>query len=104
MSKCCCSNVYRICDVIVCDANPLVLPVPIPSDGDYTLELDFLNSVVRKTATLSLGDNATFEDVPLNEQYTYTGRVMDAAGDPVTFEIDEIEYDCFQFSTKRIAA
>lgn len=101
--SCCCTNVFRICDLIVCDGEDLILPIPIPADGEYTLELDFLGDVVKKTATLSLGDNATFDKNKLNERFTYVGTVKDAIGQTVSFTIDGKTYDCVEFTTKRAA-
>lgn len=99
--SCCCHKVYPLCAVVVCDNDPLVLPVPIPADGLYTLELDFQGDVVRRTAMLSTGDNATFDKGPLNERFTYQGRVLNASGAVIKFTIAEVEYDCIEFTTQR---
>jgi hypothetical protein len=40
----------------------------------------------------------------LNEAYTFTGQVRDPGGAVVTFTIDEIEYNCIEFTTKRSLA
>ena len=98
---CCCTNKHRVCDVIICDDADLVLPIPIPADGEYTLELDFLSDVIRKTAALSMGDNATFDYDGLNERFTYSGRVVGPDGQSLTFDIDGKTYDCIEFTTKR---
>lgn len=98
---CCCTSLYRICDLIVCDGADLVLPIPIPADGEYALDLDFLGDVVRTTAQLSMGDNATFSKENLNERFTYVGQVKDPAGSVVPFTIDGKTYDCIEFTTKR---
>lgn len=98
---CCCTKTYRVCDVITCDGEDLVLPIPIPADGEYVLELDILGNVLKKTSTLSMGDNATFDKVDLNEKYTYVGQIIQETGEPLTFEKDGKTYDCFEFTTKR---
>jgi hypothetical protein len=98
---CCCTKQFRICDLIVCDADDLVLPIPIPADGLYRLELDFLSDVLIKEASLSEGDNATFDKDDLNERFTYVGHLKNEAGEVVKFTIDEVEYDCIEFTTKR---
>lgn len=100
--SCCCTKLFRICDVVTCDDLDLVLPIPVPADGEYTLELNFLQHVLRKTVELSAGDNATFDKADLNEQFTYVGQVKDAAGEVVTFVIDGKTYDCIEFTTKRV--
>jgi hypothetical protein len=101
---CCYNNIFKLCDLVTCDAGDLVLPIPIPGDGEYTLELMFLQDVVRKTATLSAGDNATFDKADLNERFTYVGHVENAAGDHLTFDIDGKTYDAVEFTTKRLVA
>jgi hypothetical protein len=94
---CCCSKIYRVCDVIVCDGEDLVLP----ADGTYTLELDFLQDVIRKTAQLSEGDNFTFDMTDLNERFTYVGHLKGPDGVPITFTVDSVVYDCIEFTTKK---
>lgn len=98
---CCCTNIFRICDLIVCDGEDLVLPIPVPADGRYSLELDFLNDVIVKEADLSEGSNATFDKDNLNERFTYVGHVKDQSGEILSFTIDEVEYNCIEFTTKR---
>jgi hypothetical protein len=36
----------------------------------------------------------------LNENYTYTGQIIGHDGEIVKIEVDGIEYDCIEFSTK----
>jgi hypothetical protein len=78
-----------------------VLPVPVPADGTYTLELDFLQDVIRKTAQLTEGDNMTFDAVDLNERFTYVGHLKGPDGLPISFTIDTVQYDCIEFTTKK---
>lgn len=99
--SCCCTRIYRLCDLVICDGSDIVLPIPIPADGEYTLELDFLGDVIRKTATLSAGDNATFDSFDLNEQFTYTGQVRNSDGQTISFDVDGQTYDCVEFTTKK---
>lgn len=100
--SCCCKKVYQICDVIVCDDADLILPIPVPTDGDYTLELDFLSNVLSQTKTFSAGESEMrFSKAELNEQFTYVGHVKDATGAVVSFEIEGKTYDCVEFTTKR---
>lgn len=98
---CCCTRVYAICELILCDGEDLVLPIPITVDGTYFLHLDFLDQVIEKEAALSAGDNATFDKDELNEQFTYTGQVLDEAGNVLSFDIDGKTYDCVEFTTKK---
>src|SRR6186997_1545089 len=99
--SCCCTRIYRLCDLVICDGEDLVLPIPITADGEYTLELDFMQTVIEKVATLTSGDNATFDKDELNEQFTYTGQVKNSDGETVSFEIEGVTYDCIEFTTKK---
>lgn len=98
---CCCSKSYRICDVLTCGVQDIVIPASVPADGTYTLELEFLGDVIQKVADLSTGDNFTFDTEGLNERFTYQGQVKGPDGVPVSLEIEGVAYDCIQFTTKR---
>jgi hypothetical protein len=99
--SCCCQRVHKFCDVVVCDDQDLVLPITIPADGSYTMELNFLGNVKRQTAPFTAGDTATFSKDPLNETFTYQGHLEGPGGETVEFELDGETFDCFEFTTKR---
>ncbi len=99
--SCCCTKTFDLCDLVPCDEGDLVLAGAVPTDGEYTLELDFLGDLVRKTALLSAGDTPTFDKAGLNENYAYRGRVRGPDGQVVSFTINSVVYDCFSFTTKR---
>jgi len=99
--SCCCKKTYNLCDLVPCDEGDLVLPGQVPADGEYTLELEFLGDVVRKTAQLSAGDAPTFDKAGLNERFTYKARVLGPDGAWLSFTVDTVSYDCFSFTTKR---
>lgn len=99
--SCCCKKTYNLCDLVPCDEGDLVLPGTVPTDGEYTLELDFLGDVIRKTAMLSAGDAPTFDKKDLNERFTYKAHVQGPDGQKISFTIDSVVYDCFSFTTKR---
>lgn len=98
---CCCTNIFRICDVIVCTGEMLTLPVSVPADGEYTLELEFLQDIIEKKSTLSAGDNFTFDIENLNERFTYVGNIKNPDGTPLKFTVEGVEYDCLEFTTKK---
>lgn len=100
--SCCCKKIYKICDVVVCDDADLVLPIPVPEDGEYRLELDFLANSLLQTKTFAAGaTEMSFSKAELNELFTYVGNVRNSSGAVISFEIDGVTYDCFEFSTKR---
>lgn len=99
--SCCCKLTYQLCEVIPCDDGDLVLAGTIPVDGEYTLELEFLGDIIRKTAMHSAGDTPTFDKADLNENYAYRGHVRGPDGEIVSFVIGAAIFDCFSFTTKR---
>ena len=70
------------------------------ADGNYTVELDFLNGKQLIGITKSGATIETVGSVVLNENYTYTGRVVNASGFVVPIYVSTVPYDCFQFETK----
>lgn len=100
--SCCCERVFKLCAVPLCDGNELQLPIPVAEEGDFTLELDFLGAVISIKEPQVVGDNMYFSKDSLNEQFTYVGHVLNDAGEKVKFTVGEKEYDCVEFTTKRI--
>jgi len=103
--SCCCTKVYRLCDVTVCEDDVIRVPIPVTASGLYTLELDFLGKVVRIPAVQEAGaPDMVFPAGLLNEAFTYTAQVRDPSDYVVPFTVDEVEYDCLQFTTKKSIA
>lgn len=101
--SCCCQKIYKFCKVIdACSAADFGDMFKDLSSADYTVELDFLDSVLRLPITVLDGviDISPLTLNKLNEGYTYVGRVVDVNGATVSIVVDAIAYDCFQFETK----
>jgi hypothetical protein len=71
-------------------------------DGNYSVELEFLNGRHLIGITKVGDDIETVGSVVLNENYTYTGRVLDANGVVVPLVVNTVSYSCFQFDTEFI--
>lgn len=99
--SCCCQRIYRMCAVYICDGQPVSIPIPVTTAGAYTMELEFLDTILNIDNEQVVGSEMLFDKDQLNERFTYIGRVLDIAGNPMPFEIDGEDYDCFEFSTKR---
>jgi len=63
-------------------------------NGEYIVELDFLNGKQLRTITVADGV-VTTSGAALNENYIYTGKINNT-----TLTFDSVVYDCFQFETK----
>lgn len=70
--------------------------------GTWILELTFGSVNVYYSVYVLDGETVIFTLTNLNENYTYSGQIIDPNGEIVTLEVNGIEYDCIEFSTKII--
>lgn len=96
---CCCTNVLPIsCSVNVCDGL-IDFEIAATLAGEYSLVIDFLGTnIILKKNFIEAG-NIFFPANLLNESYHYVGYLLSPSGERVTKTDDEIEYDCFSFTT-----
>ena len=102
MSCCnCCTNTLNLGCVKGCVT---IFDTGITADaitaGTWILELSFGNVVQYFSTDVLDGEDVIFTLDNLNESYTYTGVIINPAGDIVEIEKDNILYDCIQFTTK----
>ena len=101
--SCNCQNVYKFqTPVNGCNTNGFKQMFAGLADGTYSVELEFLNGRHLVGITKLGSDIETVGSVVLNENYTYTGRVLDASGNVVPLYFETVPYDCFQFDTEII--
>jgi hypothetical protein len=101
---CCCTRIKHLCNVPVCGDNAFIhTGVDAPADGMYNLVLEFLGIEFRIGTTGVTGEELLFPAHELNENYTFTGKIVGPDGQVVTFEEGEepnvITYDCISFKT-----
>jgi len=96
---CCCTNILELCKVPVCGSATIKTGVNVPEAGDYVLILDYLGIQVRIAETFEEGAELEFDASGLNEDYKYTGKIVDANGDPVSLPVGDFVYDCISFQT-----
>lgn len=70
--------------------------------GVWVLELTFGSVNIYYSVDVLDGETVIFTLTNLNESYTYSGQIIDPNGEIVTLEVNGIEYDCIEFSTKII--
>jgi hypothetical protein len=70
--------------------------------GVWVLELTFGSVNIYYSVDVLDGETVIFILTNLNESYTYQGQIIDPNGEIVTLEVNGIEYDCIEFSTKII--
>lgn len=70
--------------------------------GTWVLELTFGSVNIYYSVDVLDGETVIFTLTNLNENYTYSGQIIDPNGEIVIFEVNGIEYDCIEFSTKII--
>ncbi len=101
--SCCCTNTYKFCQPVdSCTGNGFTDMFKALADGVYTVQLDFLDSVIEYTINVASNVVTLNEGVTiiLNERFTYTGKVINASGAVVSLIFGGTSYDCFQFDTK----
>lgn len=72
------------------------------NEGIWVLELTFGSVTLYYSREVSANQIVIFELTNLNENYTYQGQIIDPNGEIISIEVDGIEYDCIEFSTKTI--
>jgi hypothetical protein len=98
----CCEKTLNLGCINSCDAsfNTNIL-VDALNEGVWVLQLSFGSVfVVNYSTSVVDGESVSFTMTNLNENYTYTGQIIEPKGEIVNIVIDGIEYDCIEFSTK----
>ena len=70
------------------------------TEGRWYLILTFGSISITYFIDVKDGDSVIFDMPNLNENYTYTGQIIGHDGEIVNIEVNGIEYDCIEFSTK----
>jgi hypothetical protein len=97
----CCENTLILGCLNSCNASfNTGIVVDALSEGTYILQLSFGSISIYYSTIVFDGFNVNFTLTNLNENYTYTGQIIDPNGEVVKIEVDGIEYDCIEFSTK----
>jgi hypothetical protein len=97
----CCENTLNLGCINSCDAvfNTGIV-VDALNEGIWVLQLSFGSISIYYSIDVLDGETVIFTMTNLNENYTYTGQIIDPNGEVVKIEVDGIEYDCIEFSTK----
>ena len=97
----CCEKTLILGCINSCEAvfNTRII-VDILTQGTWILQLSFGRVSIYYTINVVDGELVIFEMTNLNENYTYTGQIIDPNGEILKVEVNGIEYDCFEFSTK----
>lgn len=70
--------------------------------GVWILELTFGSVSIYYSVDVLDGEEVVFTLTNLNENYTYSGQIIDPNGEIINIEVDGVIYDCIEFSTKII--
>ena len=102
MSCCnCCQNTLNLGCINSCGATFITgIIADSYTAGIWILQLTFGNVVIKYEQKFNDNDFVIFEMPNLNENYTYTAQIFMPSGQLVTFQPDNIIYDCIEFSTK----
>lgn len=99
----CCVNTLKLGCLNACNAvyNTGIV-VDALTEGVWVLELTFGSINIYYSVDVFDGETVIFTLTNLNENYTYSGQIIDPNGEIVTLEVNGIQYDCIEFSTKTI--
>lgn len=99
--SCCCNKVLHLCRVRICGADFIQTGITADVTGEFTLVLDFLGVEVRIRATITSTNEIKFPSTGLNENFTYTGYILNPSGEQIEFSVgeDDTVYNCISFQT-----
>lgn len=97
--SCHCTKIYNFKDPLQsCDQSSFADLFSGLADGNYTLQIDFLDTA--QFVSMVKDGSITFPNgLVLNENFTYIAKIV---GTPLVF--GGISYDCFQFTTLNYSA
>ena len=99
----CCEKTLNLGCLNACNAvYDTGIVVDALTEGTWVLELTFGSVSIYYSVDVEDGETVIFTLTNLNENYTYQGQIIDPNGEIVTLEVNGIEYDCIEFSTKII--
>jgi hypothetical protein len=99
----CCEKTLNLGCLNACNAvYDTGIVVDALTEGTWVLELTFGSVSIYYSVDVEDGETVIFTLTNLNESYTYQGQIIDPNGEIVTLEVNGIEYDCIEFSTKII--
>jgi hypothetical protein len=103
--SCCCTKIYKFCKPVNgCNSESFAALFASVPDGSYMIQLDFLGSVQTIGITITGGVLAFTSSIGLNENFTYTGQLLNGSGVVVPLYFSTVAYDCFQFTTAGFTA
>jgi hypothetical protein len=95
---CCDTGVLDLGCLTICDS--LTISYIAPSTQTYTLQLDYNGVVVEIEAVITAGNPLVFDLSTLNENYTYTAKVLDGNRAVIIFTNGGGDsFDCLRFKT-----
>lgn len=97
---CCCAKILDLCDVGICKDAILKTGINAAVDGDHVLILDFFGVDIMIVQTQVTGAEITFPIDGLNENYEFEGRIVNPAGDQISFIKNAVDYNCIKFRTR----
>lgn len=94
MAANCCARVFWMGCL---PSGPQVIELPVIAllDGDYTFVFDYLGTPITFTYANESGNLLQVGVQGLNDEFTFQFNVIDPNGDPVTYTVGGVTYDCF---------
>jgi hypothetical protein len=96
----CCNKILDLSTTGACFDDMIDLGITAKDQGEYRLELNFLDSIFVLRNIFEVDDQIIFPTKSLNEYYQFVGTLYDPAGATVVIEKGGVLYDCIKFQTK----
>lgn len=102
MSCCnCCENTYFLGCINSCGGIfDTGIVADALSEGTWILQLYFGRRIKYFSVDVLDTETVIFAIDGLNESYTYQGQIIDPNGNIVTLNVNGIDYNCIEFTTK----
>lgn len=96
--SCCCTNTLDFCKQDICSSG-IDFDILAQKTGIHKLVVDYLGITETISASITEGDHIIFPVDSLSETYQYTAEMYDPDGVKIIIRKDDIDYDCFKFTT-----
>lgn len=95
--KCCCTNTFKYCDQDICGEMDFDIKAQV--GGTHKLITFFIGKKITILKDFEVGENIIFSLDGFNENFEYTVELIDPNDAKILIRKDEVDYDCFKFST-----
>jgi hypothetical protein len=93
---------FDFCEIAICNGiGAIDVQMTAPIGGIYSLYLRYQEGLLKPVdRVFGVGENVSFPNLKLNENYCYTGYIIKPTGERLVFMNDSKMYDGIKFCTR----